>query len=72
MIHPQEEECNENFKKSCFIEYKKVAIEEPVRQCYTPLICEGEGPEECKTVYESRKQDDYMHSQACSPKVPLQ
>ena len=49
----QEEECNENFKKSCFIEYKKVASEEPVRQCYTPLICEGVGPEECKTVYES-------------------
>merc|ERR1719226_360380 len=50
----QEEECNENFKKSCFIEYKKVALEEPVRKCHTPLICEGEGPVECKTVYESQ------------------
>ena len=27
----QEEECEENFKKSCFIEYKKVAIEEDVK-----------------------------------------
>ena len=55
----QEEECNENFKKSCFIEYKKIAIEEPVRQCYTPLICEGEGPEECKTVYESGMEEEF-------------
>ena len=57
----QEEECNENFRKSCFIEYKKIAIEEPVRQCHTPLICEGVGPEECKTVYESGKKDDIRH-----------
>ncbi len=55
----QEEECDENFKKSCFIEYKKVAFEEPIRFCHTPLICEGEGPEECKTVYESQCQTRY-------------
>jgi len=55
----QEEECSENFKKSCFIEYKKVASEEPVRQCHTPLICEGVGPEECKTVYESECETRY-------------
>ena len=55
----QEEECDENFKKSCFIEYKKVAFEEPVRFCHTPLICEGEGPEECKTVYESQCKTSY-------------
>ena len=24
------------------------------RFCHTPLVCEGEGPEECKTVYESQ------------------
>jgi len=36
-----------------FIEYKKVAFEEPIQFCHTPLICEGEGPEECKTVHES-------------------
>lgn len=55
----QEEECDENFKKSCFIEYKKVAFDEPIRFCHTPLICEGEGPEECKTVYESQCETRY-------------
>lgn len=49
----QEEECDETFTKSCFIEYKKVASDEQVQFCHTPLVCEGEGPEECKTVYES-------------------
>ncbi len=55
----QEEECDENFKKSCFIEYKKVAFDEPIRFCHTPLVCEGEGPEECKTVYESQCETRY-------------
>ncbi|TRY69510.1 hypothetical protein TCAL_09406 [Tigriopus californicus] len=55
----QEEECEENFKKSCFIEYRKVAFEEPIRFCHTPLICEGEGPEECKTVYETQCETRY-------------
>ena len=49
----QEEECDETFTKSCFIEYKKTASEENVKFCHTPLICEGEGEEECRTVYES-------------------
>jgi hypothetical protein len=49
----QEEECEENFVKNCFIEYRKVASPEKIQFCHTPLICEGEGPEECKTVYES-------------------
>ncbi|CAB4056211.1 unnamed protein product [Lepeophtheirus salmonis] len=55
----QEEECEENFKKSCFIEYKKVAVDETVKFCHTPLVCEGEGPEECKTVYESECETKY-------------
>ncbi|QQP50682.1 Uncharacterized protein FKW44_011782 [Caligus rogercresseyi] len=42
----QEEECEENFKKDCFIEYKKVAVDET-------------GPEECKTVYESECETRY-------------
>ena len=50
----QEEECEENYRKNCFIEYKKVAGKETVEFCHTPLVCEGEGPVECKTVYESQ------------------
>jgi len=55
----QEEECEENFIKSCFIEYKKTASEEKIDFCNTPLICDGEGPIECKTVYESQCETRY-------------
>merc|ERR1711962_1221437 len=55
----QEEECEENFVKNCFIEYKKVASEEKIQFCNTPLICDGEGPIECKTVYESQCETRY-------------
>jgi len=55
----QEEECEENFIKNCFIDYKKVASDEKVEFCHTPLICDGEGPEECKTVYESQCETRY-------------
>merc|ERR1712126_514059 len=50
----QEEECEENFVKNCFIDYRKVASTEQVEFCHTPLICDGEGPVECRTVYESQ------------------
>merc|ERR1712226_1259090 len=43
-----------SLSKSCFIEYKKVASDEKVQFCNTPLICDGEGPVECRTVYESQ------------------
>jgi len=49
----QEEDCEENFVKSCFIEYKKVASQETVDFCYTPIELQGDGPEVCETVYES-------------------
>lgn len=55
----QEEECEENFIKNCFIEYKKVASDEKIKFCHTPLVCQGEGPEECKTVYESMCETRY-------------
>merc|ERR1712168_352853 len=50
----QEEECEENFIKNCFIDYRKIASEETIEFCHTPLICDGEGPVECRTVYESQ------------------
>merc|ERR1712137_1272529 len=52
----QEEECEENFRKSCFINYEKIAFNETVEVCRTPLVkdCDVEGPEECRTVYESQ------------------
>jgi len=51
----QEEECEENFKKSCFIEYEKIAFNETVAVCRTPLVkdCDVQGPEICRTLYES-------------------
>merc|ERR1711962_1619100 len=49
----QEEECEENFVKNCFIEYKKVASEEKITFCHTPILLEGDGEEVCQTVYES-------------------
>merc|ERR1712106_1068807 len=51
----QEEECEENFRKNCFIEYEKIAIQETVAVCRTPLVkdCDIQGPEICRTEYES-------------------
>ncbi|CAB4070284.1 unnamed protein product [Lepeophtheirus salmonis] len=72
----QEEECEENFKKSCFIEYKKVAVDETVKFCHTPFVCEGEGPEECKTVYETEcetryHEHDLLPQKACKQVTKL-
>lgn len=50
----QEEECEENFVKNCFIEYKKVASDEVITFCHTPILLKGGGPEVCKKVYESQ------------------
>jgi len=51
----QEEKCEENFKKNCFIEFKPKASEEQVQFCYTPLVknCDTPGPEVCTTEYTS-------------------
>merc|ERR1712179_256218 len=50
----QEEECEENFRKSCFIEYEAKAITETVQVCRTPLVkdCDVQGPEICRTESE--------------------
>merc|ERR1712098_475315 len=51
----QEEECEENFRKNCFIEYETIAFNETVQICRTPLVkdCDVQGPEICRTEYES-------------------
>jgi len=51
----QEEECEENYRKSCFINYEKIAFNETVEVCRTPLVkdCDVQGPEICRTEYES-------------------
>jgi len=58
----QEEKCEENFEKKCQIVFKQEAIPETVRKCYKPLekVCNGQGPEECKTVYESACTTKYV------------
>merc|ERR1712226_1764042 len=58
----QEEEWEENFRKSCFIEYEQIAFNETAEVCRTPLVkdCDVQGPEICRTEYESEcwtKQD---------------
>merc|ERR1712033_41674 len=55
----QEEECEENFIKNCFIDYRKIASEEKIEFCHTPLICDGPGEIQCRTVYESQCQTRY-------------
>ena len=47
--------CEENFEKNCQITFKQQATRETVKKCYKPQrkVCDGQGPEECKTVYES-------------------
>lgn len=58
----QEEKCEENFEKKCQIVFKQEAIPETIRKCYRPLekVCNGQGPEECKTVYESSCTTKYI------------
>merc|ERR1712051_583052 len=61
----QEEVCEENFEKSCQITFKQQAFNETVRKCYRPTekVCNGEGPEECRTVFESSCTTKYVEKQ---------
>merc|ERR1712080_58454 len=51
----QEEDCDENFRKNCFIEYEQIAFNETANICRTPLVkdCDIDGPPICRTEYES-------------------
>ena len=57
--------CEENFEKSCQITFKQQAVDETVKKCYKPLekVCNGQGPEECRTVYESSCTTKYVEKQ---------
>merc|ERR1712180_475792 len=49
----QEEECEENFRKNCFIEYEQIAIKETANVCRKPLVkeqCSLEPQRTCKHV----------------------
>merc|ERR1719201_1932805 len=61
----QEEVCEENFEKECQITFKQQAFNETVKKCYKPIekVCNGRGPEECRTVYESSCTTKYVEKQ---------
>jgi len=61
----QEEICEENFEKLCQVTFKQQAFNETVKKCYKPLQknCNGQGPEECRTVYESSCTTRYVEKQ---------
>merc|ERR1712012_615141 len=61
----QEEVCEENFEKQCSITFKQKAVNETLKKCYKPLekVCNGQGPEECRTVYESSCTTRYVEKQ---------
>merc|ERR1712083_1069292 len=59
-----EEVCEENFEKQCSITFKQKAMNETVKKCYRPIekVCNGQGPEECQTVYESSCTTKYVEN----------
>jgi len=61
----QEEICEENFEKICQITFKQQAIDETVKKCYRPIekTCDGQGTEQCQTVFESSCTTKYIEKQ---------
>jgi len=51
----QEEICQENYVKSCFIEYQQTAQNVTVAVCRVPLVkdCDSSDKQDCRTHYES-------------------
>ena len=51
----QEEECDEKFRKICWINYEDKAVNEVVEECITLNVknCAKNGTEECTTVYDT-------------------
>jgi len=61
----QEEECHENFEKSCQIIFRQEARRDSIRKCYRPLqkVCNGQGPQICKKVFESSCSTRYVEKE---------
>lgn len=51
----QEKNCEEFFEKKCKIVFNKKNIGQSVRTCVRPQrkVCDGSGPEECRTAFET-------------------
>merc|ERR1719268_729464 len=68
----QEEECEENFRKNCFIEYEQIAFNETANICRTPLFKDHDVEDdvvECKTEVEEKCEDEtsgYTTNTKCS------
>ena len=60
----QEEICEVQYSKTCQITMKSVVVNETVSECHKPVArtCTGEGPEECRTVYESSCTTKYLET----------
>merc|ERR1712105_138795 len=57
----QEEECEENFRKNCFINYEKIAFNETVQVCRTPLVKDCDVQDdvvECETIQDEKCEDE--------------
>jgi hypothetical protein len=61
----QEEVCDESFEKTCQITFKKQVVKEVINKCYMPLVsvCNGQGKDICKTLYESSCSTKYIEKQ---------
>merc|ERR1719378_700965 len=57
--HNRKRSVRRTLSRTASLNTKKIASDEKVQSCYTPLVCDGEGPVECKTVYESQCETRY-------------
>jgi len=60
----QQQQCVENFVKSCQITFRPEATRETVRKCYRPQrkVCNGQGPRQCNTEYETSCTTRYVEN----------
>ena len=49
------EECEEKFRKDCYINYKDVVVPKTVQVCHEEIRrdCDAQGEEVCETQYET-------------------